>query len=104
MPTSTAPSHLSSLCLVFVNNQKILESEVRSGDFLSIGNTVFKFFEHLLELLSIFCDVDALCSRFDATVAKEATLFGSPSDVNNDGKIELIFGISDISRISDIPI
>ena len=35
-------------------------------------------------------DVDALCSRFDATVAKEATLFGSPSDVNNDGKVVVL--------------
>ena len=32
---------------VFINNQKIIESEVRSGDFVSIGNTVFKFVENI---------------------------------------------------------
>ncbi|MBI2609122.1 MAG: FHA domain-containing protein [Deltaproteobacteria bacterium] len=51
---------------VFVNNQKILESEVRSGDFLSIGNTVFKFVEHLP--LPIHNDV---MIHFDASKRKE---------------------------------
>src|SRR3989338_1919898 len=32
---------------VFVNNQQVLESEVHTGDFISIGNTVFKFVDHV---------------------------------------------------------
>ncbi len=32
---------------VFINNQKIVESEIRSGDFISIGNSVFKFVENI---------------------------------------------------------
>ncbi|HLD74732.1 MAG TPA: FHA domain-containing protein [Bdellovibrionota bacterium] len=32
---------------VFINNQKVVESEIRSGDFVSMGNTVFKFVENI---------------------------------------------------------
>ena len=32
---------------VFINNQKVVESEIRSGDFMSIGNSVFKFVENI---------------------------------------------------------
>lgn len=42
------------------------------------------------EMLSS-AEVDGFCRQFDETVSKEEALFGSLSDVNNDGKVIVLF-------------
>lgn len=54
------------------------------------SNVVFYIDKRVTTGMLSEADVDSLCSRFDATVAKEQNLFGSLSDVNNDGKVVVL--------------